>query len=408
MESQGKRIDHTREHAFLVRCAELLHAHGTPAHRLERVMVKMARALGVDAAFLYTPTSVFASFGRVPNDETHLLRVEAAVLDLGKLVAFDEVMEEVEARRIDVSAGLARLEAVAAAPPRWNGAWKALAFALASGGAARFFGGGLPEIALSFALGPLLLALEKLLPGRRSEPALYEPVAAFVGALAALLFARHAFALDDRVVTLSSLIVLLPGLTLTTATTELATRHLVSGVARLAGAAVVFLTILLGVALAWRLGNGPFAGATASSAEPLAAPTLWLAVAVTPFAFAVILEARVRELAPIYAAAVGGFAASRLCGESLGSDLAPFAGALVVGLASNLYARFANRPALVPLTPGILMLVPGSLGYRSLTSFLDREALAGMEWAFQTGVVAVALVGGTLAANVILPPRRVL
>jgi len=233
-------------------------------------------------------------------------------------------------------------------------------------------------------------------------------VAAFVGALAALLVARHAFAVDDRVVTLASLIVLLPGLTLTTALTELATRHLVSGVARLAGAAAVFLTILLGVALAWRLGSGPVASSAATGAERLTPWSAWIAVAVTPFAFAVLLEARVRELAPIYAAGVSGFAAARLGAELLGSDLAPFAGALVVGLASNLYARLANRPALVPLTPGILLLVPGSLGYRSLTSFLDREALAGMEWAFQTGVVAVALVGGTLAANVILPPRRVL
>jgi uncharacterized membrane protein YjjB (DUF3815 family) len=60
------------------------------------------------------------------------------------------------------------------------------------------------------------------------------------------------------------------------------------------------------------------------------------------------------------------------------------------------------------MTPGILLLVPGSLGFRSLTSFLDDQALLGTEWAFQTGLVAVALVGGLLAANVVLPPRRVL
>jgi hypothetical protein len=41
-------------------------------------------------------------------------------------------------------------------------------------------------------------------------------------------------------------------------------------------------------------------------------------------------------------------------------------------------------------------------------SFLDRESVAGVELAFQTGLVAAALVSGLLAANVLLPPRRVL
>jgi len=209
------------------------------------------------------------------------------------------------------------------------------------------------------------------------------------------------------VVILSTLIILIPGLSMTTAMTELATRHLVSGVARLAGAAVVFLTILLGVALAWRLGTGPNVDATYAG-DPLPGWTLWAVVATTPLAFAIILEARAREFGVIYIAAVAGFVAARAAAEGLGTDLSPFIGALVVGVIANLYARIANRPAIVPLTPGILMLVPGSLGYRSLTSFLDREALAGMEWAFQTGLVGVSLVGGTLAAGLFLPPRRIL
>ena len=148
-----------REHAFLIRCAQLLHTHGTPAHRLERVMVNIARSLGVEASFLYTPTSVFASFGTVPDEATHLLRVDDADLNLGKLVELDEVMEDVEHGRVDLDAAMVRLTAIAEAPPRWRGRWKAVGFALASGGAARFFGGGAAEIAISAAIGPMLFAL---------------------------------------------------------------------------------------------------------------------------------------------------------------------------------------------------------------------------------------------------------
>jgi len=404
--------DRATEHHFLIRCAEMLHIHGTPAHRLERVMVNVAQSIGVEASFLYTPTSVFASFGKIPNEETHLLRTSACELDLGKLVEFDELMEDVEHGRVDVKSALLKLDEINAAPPRWNRWWRALAFGLASAGAARFFDGGLPEVTLSFLMGPLLLLLGRILPARHPDAGLFEPIAAFAAAMLALFAARYAasrasFELDDRVVILSTLIILLPGLSMTTAMTELATRHLVSGVARLAGAAVVFLTILLGVALAWRIGSGPFAAAD-FVATPLPGWTLWLAVAVVPLSFSIILEARARELWIIYIAAVCGFLASYAAAQELGSDLSPFMGALVVGLVANLYARRADRPALVPMTPGILLLVPGSLGYRSLTSFLGRDALEGMDWAFQMGLVAVSLVGGTLVAGLLLPPRRVL
>ena len=89
-------------------------------------------------------------------------------------------------------------------------------------------------------------------------------------------------------------------------------------------------------------------------------------------------------------------------------EVGAFGGAVVVGVGSNLYARLRDRPALVPLTPGIIVLDPGSLGYRSLTAFLDRETMAGVDFAFGMVIVAAALVGGILTANVVMPPRRIL
>jgi uncharacterized membrane protein YjjB (DUF3815 family) len=55
------------------------------------------------------------------------------------------------------------------------------------------------------------------------------------------------------------------------------------------------------------------------------------------------------------------------------------------------------------LVPGILMLVPGSIGFRSLSSFLERRTLAGIETAFSMILTAVALAAGLLIAGVIAP-----
>ena len=52
-------------------------------------------------------------------------------------------------------------------------------------------------------------------------------------------------------------------------------------------------------------------------------------------------------------------------------------GAFVVAAASNLYSRALDRPVRHPLVPALLLLVPGSLGFQSLSSLLDRETVPG-------------------------------
>lgn len=396
-------------HAFLLRLTALLHRYGTPAFRLERVLDRVARSLGVEGEFLSAPTSVFVSLRSKDARELRLVRGNSGEVNLGKLVEFDEVMEDVEHGRVGVAAASERLEAIDRTPSTYHPLVTALAFGGASAAAARFFGGGLAEMVATFLLATCALQLGRVLTRRSDTVDLFEPVAAFLVAFVALAGARSPWlSYDDRTVTLASLIVFLPGLTLTTAMNELATRHLVSGVARLAGALAIFLTLLFGVALGWRLGEGWLGVAEAVEPAALSEWTLWITAALAPFGFGMVLDARPRELPVIFLASFAGFLGVRIGVDAVGSDLAPFLGALLVGLVANGYARRTNRPAIVPMTPGIFMLVPGSFGFRSLTSFLERDALMGIDFAFQTGLVAISLVGGLLAANVLLPPRRVM
>jgi uncharacterized membrane protein YjjB (DUF3815 family) len=60
------------------------------------------------------------------------------------------------------------------------------------------------------------------------------------------------------------------------------------------------------------------------------------------------------------------------------------------------------------VVPGLMLLVPGSVGFRSLASLLERDVVAGVDTAFSMLMVAVALVAGLLSANALVPPRKVL
>ena len=100
-----------------------------------------------------------------------------------------------------------------------------------------------------------------------------------------------------------------------------------------------------------------------------------------------------------------GFASAHAGVTALGPELGAFVGALCVGLLAGAYARFARRPALIVLLPGVVLLVPGSLGFRSVSSFLETNAIDGVQGAFTMLIVATSLVVGLLSAAALTPPR---
>jgi uncharacterized membrane protein YjjB (DUF3815 family) len=81
-------------------------------------------------------------------------------------------------------------------------------------------------------------------------------------------------------------------------------------------------------------------------------------------------------------------------------------GALSVGLASNLIERVKFAPASVALVPGVLLLVPGSIGYRSLTLVLNQNVETGLMTGITAALTAFGLAGGLFVANVLVPPAK--
>jgi uncharacterized membrane protein YjjB (DUF3815 family) len=208
---------------------------------------------------------------------------------------------------------------------------------------------------------------------------------------------------------LAGLVVLLPGLTFTVALTELSTRHLASGTARLSGALVTFLGLGFGLALGAKLGTlfghelrdllGSDGGQWLSRAT-LPRWSEWIALIVAPLAFTVLLNAAARDAVAIVFTCAVAYLTSRFAGASMGEELGAFLGAFVVSAGSNLGARVFRRSAMVTQVPGLLILVPGSIGFRSITSMLGQDVELGIATAFRVAIIGISLAAGILAGNV--------
>ncbi len=391
---------------FAMRLGVGLHAFGAPAHRVEEALTHISRRLGLEGQFFSTPTSVMAAFSAPGRRSNRLVRVQKWGLDLGRLADLDAIAEDVSEGRLTPAQGLTGIEAVGASPPRYGRAWVMLCYGLSSAASARFFGGALQEIAVAGGIGLLLGVVAELTSRREESERVFEPVGAFLGTVMATLAGAGLGGVSVPIATIAGLITLFPGLTFTVAMTELATRNLASGTSRLAGALVVFLNLGFGVALGSRVGGALVTVAPAVDPQPLPGWTEGLALGVACLTFGVLLRVPRRDLPWVMAAGVLAYGGSRAGAVLLQPELGSFLGALAVGMASNLYARWLKRPAVVPLVPGIMLLVPGSLGFRSISSLLARDVLSGVELAFAMGLSGVSLVAGLLMANVLVSPRR--
>jgi uncharacterized membrane protein YjjP (DUF1212 family) len=391
------------EMAFVLRFGRALHAYGYSSDELERVMMATAGQLGLDAQFFSTPTSINAAFGPLAEQRTFLLRVYPGEANLERLAELDRVKNQVLLGRVTPAEGLELVEAIAARPPRFGGPLRVAAAIAASGSAARLLGAGLAEVTIAAGLGAVIGGLS-LLAG--SSPRGARLVEALAAALAAFLVGIAAWAIGPfatREAIVASIVVLLPGLTLTLAMSELATGHLVSGTARMTSALMVFAALAIGTTVGTAAARAVVGGVRSGRVQPLPDWTQLVAIVVAALAFTVWFRARFRDtglIVVVGALAVGG---AGLGARYIGSDFGGFAGALIAGLASNALARYRRRPAALTLVPSVVLLVPGTIGFSSLSLMFQREVVSGVEGAFRTALVAVSLATGLLIADILLP-----
>jgi uncharacterized membrane protein YjjP (DUF1212 family) len=389
---------------FVLTLGRALHRYGTPAHRLEEALRVCCLRLDLEAEIFTTPTAIIMSFGEPTALRTRMLRVEGGELDMDKLEQVDDVADDVAAQKLTTAEGRARLEQIQKSPPQYGRAVSTVMHGLTAGSIAVFFGGGLAEVVAAAGVG-LMLGLLALIAQRSTDQArVFELVgAAFVATSAGI--ASSVVTMSPSLVTIAGLVVMLPGMSLTVAMTELATRHLIAGTARLMSAVIVLLELAVGVALGDRIAA---VLVDVSSTPPAALPawTRWIALVASSLGMSIIVQAQRRAFVWILVASAVGYLGTALGTALLDAKLGVVVGAFAVGAIGNMFARLMERPAQVVQVPASLLLVPGSMGFRGVWALLGRDTVIGIETVFEMFVVAIAIVAGLLVANAVVSPRR--
>jgi uncharacterized membrane protein YjjB (DUF3815 family) len=85
-----------------------------------------------------------------------------------------------------------------------------------------------------------------------------------------------------------------------------------------------------------------------------------------------------------------------------------FFSSLVMAALANVYGRAFLRPGSLIRLPGIMLMVPGSVGFRGMSSLMERDYTLGVDTGVAVLSALVALMAGLLFGSVLVPPRRYL
>jgi len=235
-------------------------------------------------------------------------------------------------------------------------------------------------------------------------------------AMAALLATFLVFAINSvmpglnvLVIIMSSLIVLIPGLGLTIAVTELSTDHLASGSARFAGALVTFLKLGLGVLIGTVVVRWIGWPAAIEPMSMLPFPPgwfRWLALVAAAFSFGVLFSVRLKDFHIAMLAAIISYLVSRLGVAMGGIEFGVLLASLTIAVLANFYGRLFKLPGALIRVPGIILLVPGTIGYSGATALLLENGTDLTGTSLLALKLVISLVGGLLFGNTLMPPRQ--
>ncbi|MGK0368042.1 MAG: uncharacterized membrane protein YjjP (DUF1212 family), partial [Thermoproteota archaeon] len=373
----------------------------------------ISKSLGLTAEFFSTPTSLLASFKEEDEDgkpclsteSTHLMRLDPGSVNLRKLRDIDNIGDRVLSEELDLVTGKEQLNKIIKRSEFFPIALSVFCYAFLSANFSIWMGGNNFDIIASMIIG-LIIAL--ITNSKRTSSLNYikEGFAALVATLLSYTLLFVSPNIHPPVIIFSSLIILLPGLSITIALAELATNNLTAGTGRMVGAIMILLKLAFGMYLGTSIVHLFIFPEAVELSSNFPFWLKYLLIPIASLAFTVKFKAYFQDSPWIVLSGIISVGSSSLIGFYATDLLGIFVAGVLTSMASNAYARSLKRPALVMLLPGIIFLVPGSMSFDGLNHIFEKDLLVGFDSVFNATKVAISLVTGLFFGNVFINPRR--
>ena len=389
---------------FVTQLVSQAHKYGASFVRLQDFMSQLPRLFGFYGAMLSASPFFFFEFWRPadPQPSRVTVRLPVGSFDLAKLSQLGILVNDLSTGKVTIEEGTSRLKQIDALLPLYKPRIVALGYALCGGGFAVLLSANWLDVFFAALLSLVVYAITFTADRSQWFANRLNFTAAFAASILASLLALLIPGSNASIVSLCAVIALVPGLALTLGIAELASKIIVSGIARLVDAILVTFALVVGNALGSSLVNALWTVPPPDAAlvRPMWIP--FLAVILLMLGLSFIFQVRPPDLGWVILA--GGLAyVGLLIGGQLGNWQGSFLGALLLGLYTSLYNFRLHRPISVVMLPGIMILVPGVAAYFGLNTLQTSGIIGALPAVWGVLVQIVAIIGGLFIAASLTP-----
>jgi len=229
---------------------EIMLKSGAETYRVEDTMQLIASSAGMESVHSFvTPTSIIFSFRAGAEDHTRMIRIPNRTIDLNKVTLVNEVSRQYVAGQIHLQEAYFKLREIDLQKPMYPPWLQHLAAGLASGSFAVLLGGSLSDFLLTVLAGLLVNLTVSYVQQILQVKLFAEFVAALVGGIVVLLFARLIPALQLDKMLIGAMIPLFPGIAVTNSLRDLIAGDLVAGVSRGVEGVLTALSVAVATAI---------------------------------------------------------------------------------------------------------------------------------------------------------------
>lgn len=368
---------------YLTKLCGALMRYGAPTHRLEEYLRASARALLIDADFLYIPGAMVCTFydHTIQANNVEVVRGISG-LDFGRMKDVFDVYKCVIHHKLTAEEAILKVDNIQKRPDRHSQYFRILMFGFASLAVGPFsFSTRIIDLPPIFVLGCALGFMQiKVVPKSEQFSNVFEVFAcvmiAFIArALGSIKGSDGAYIFCFSGVAQSSIAMILPGFLVLNSALELQSRNIVAGSVRMVYAIIYVLFLgfglLVGTTVFGLIKRDAVDDVTCHVPEWFSPDGANYKLLYTRFIWAplfacgvaLVYQAKWKQLPIMALIAVAGHQANFWISTQLSSNLqvANAIGAFVIGCLANLYSRMFHGLAAAAMLPAIYCQVPGGL-----------------------------------------------
>lgn len=389
---------------FIAQLGAALSEMGEPVSLIQDRLTAVAQAYGAPSARVSAfPTFVMISMGTGEPAVLELTTSFGGSFRFDQFAAVDRLVGVAAHGAVDPRDGLAQLASIRASAARFTTIVRVLGYCVLTVGLTLILRPSASDLVAGAALGLVVGLLREAAASRPNLRVLLPVAASFTVAVLASGAVRAELIDPPLRAIVASLVVFLPGATLTTAVVELAAGQMVSGSSRLVAGAVQLALLAFGIVAGIEAVGVASVRVLSGGGQPIGDWAPWLGVLVFAAGVTFTHSTPRRAFLPLLVVMYSAWVAQVLGDLAAGGYVSAFVGAAVMTPVAYLVGRLPSAmPARASFLPGFWLLVPGALGLIGITQIAGEVTALGTNQLIATVASIFAVAVGVLAGTQVL------